>query len=111
MTEPRIFAGIFGVLAYRLLFHSKRELTFFSLVFCLSCAWCIEQLILSAFEDAGTAGYVPAGWQPALDSARALVAAWVRPLCMYGALSDYSRHKCAGLLALLQGNGTCAGDG
>jgi hypothetical protein len=109
MSEPRIFAATLGFLTYRLLFHSERQLTFFSLVFCLSCAWCIEQLILSGFEDAGKGGYIPAGWQPALHSARALVAAWVQPLCKYGALSDYSRHKCAALLDLMQGNGTCAG--
>lgn len=108
MTEPRIFLATLGFLTYRLLFHSERQLTFFSLVFCLSCAWCIEQLILSGFEDAGKVAYVPAGWQSSLNSARALVASWVQPLCMYGALSDYSRHKCAALLDLMQGNGTCA---
>jgi len=108
MSDSRIFLATLGFLTYRLLFHSERQLTFFSLIFCLSCAWSLQQLILSGLEDVGTVGYVPAGWQSSLNSARALVASWVQPLCMYGALSDYSRHKCAALLDLMQGNGTCA---
>jgi hypothetical protein len=108
MSEPRVFVATLGFLTYRLLFHSERQLTVVSLIFCLSCAWCIEQLIVAGLEDAGKVSHVPVGWQASLSSARALAAMWIRPLCTYGPLSDYSRLKCAGFLDLLQGS--CAED-
>jgi hypothetical protein len=110
MSEPRIFLATLGFLTYRLLFHSERQLTVVSLIFCLSYAWCVEQLLVAGLEDAGKVGHLPAGWQAWLSSARALAAMWIRPLCTYGPLSDYSRQKCASVLDMLQGSGSCTED-
>ena len=44
---PPTFLFTLGALSYRLLFHSERELNLFSLIFCVSCAWCVTQLALN----------------------------------------------------------------
>jgi hypothetical protein len=108
MTNCSVFLATLTVLTYRMLFHSERQCTFFSLVFCVLCAWSSEQLILSVFEGTGNAGHVLGGWKSSVRSSIVLLATWIKPLCMYGGLSDYSRHKCADFIDFMQGNGTCS---
>ncbi len=46
-ATPPTFLFTLGALSYRLLFHSDRDLNLFSLIFCVSCAWCVTQLALN----------------------------------------------------------------
>lgn len=41
---PNIFVLVFGVLNYRLLFCSDRELNFASLVICAACSMCLTEI-------------------------------------------------------------------
>jgi hypothetical protein len=88
MSDSNVFLATLGLLTYRLhlLFHSERQLTLCSLIFCMSCVWCIAQLTLASFKDEGE--YVPTAWQSALEGPRLLVASCVKPLCMFSGLSD-----------------------
>jgi hypothetical protein len=91
MSDPNVFLAILGLLTYRLLFHSERQLTLFSLIFCMACAWCMSQLTLDVFKDAGNVEYMPAAWQSVLDGQLLFVASCVRPICVYSGLSQYAR--------------------
>ena len=102
MSYSSIFLATLGFLTYRLMFHSERQLTLCSLVFCMSCAWCVAQLTLAVFKDEGEP--LPTAWHSALEGPRLFVAACVKPLCMFSGLSQYARTTCAGLLDLLHGN-------
>ena len=102
MSDSSVFLATLGLLTYRLLFHSERQLSLCSLVFCVSCAWCVAQLTLAFFKDEGA--HEPAPWPSALEGPRLLVASCVRPLCMVSGLSQYARTACAGFIDLLQGD-------
>ena len=56
MSDPNVFLAILGLLTYRLLFHSELQLTLFSLIFCMSCAWCVAQLTLAVIKGASNTG-------------------------------------------------------
>lgn len=102
MSDSNSFLATLGFLTYRLLFHSEQQLTLCSLVFCMSCAWCIAQLTLAVFRDEGE--YLPTAWQSPLEGPRLFVASCVKPLCRFSGVSQYARTTCVGLIYLLQGN-------
>jgi len=102
MSDSSVFLATLGLLTYRLLFHSERQLSLCSLVVCVSCAWCVAQLTLAVFKDEGA--HEPAPWPSALEGPRLLVASCVRPLCMVSGLSQYARTACAGFIDLMQGD-------
>ena len=108
MSDSNTFLATLGFLTYRMLFHSERQMTLCSLLFCMSCAWCITELTLAFFKDDGVfkdeGDSVPTAWQGALRGPRLLLASCVKTLCMYSGLSQYARTTCAGLLDLLQGD-------
>ena len=107
MSDPNVFLAILGLLTYRLLFHSERQLTLFSLIFCMSCAWCMAQLTLAVFKDAHVE-HMPAAWQSVLEGPLLFVASCVRPICAYAGLSQYSREHCAAFINMMQGNSSHA---
>jgi hypothetical protein len=102
MSDSSVFLATLGLLTYRLLFHSERQLSLCSLVFCVSCAWCVAQLTLVVFKDEGAHASPP--WPSALEGPRLFVASCVKPLCMFSGLSQYARTTCAGFIDLLQGD-------
>lgn len=108
MSDPNVFLAILGLLTYRLLFHSERPLTLFSLIFCMACAWCMAQLTLAVFKDAGNVEYMPTAWQSVLHGQLLFVASCVRPICVYSGLSQYARGHCAALINMMQGNSSHA---
>ena len=100
MSDSSVFLATLGLLTYRLLFHSERQLSLCSLVFCVSCAWCVAQLTLAVFKDEGE--HEPPPRPSALEGPRLFVASCVKPLCMFSGLSQYARTACAGFIDLLQ---------
>lgn len=108
MTNGSVFLATLALLTYRMLFHSERHCTFVSLLFCVSCAWCLEQLFLSGVENTGSIGHSLTSWKSHLSGSMVLLATWIKPVCMHGALSEYSRHMCADFINFMEGNKTCS---
>jgi len=46
-----MFLATLFVLTYRLLYNSDRQLTLVSLIFCISCAFCVARLTEALFKD------------------------------------------------------------
>ena len=99
-----IFTVTLFVLTYRLLFHTERHLTLVSFIFCISCAFCVQQLSEGLFTpgvDYGTGGLLHL-----LDGPRQFIASCARPFCFYSGLREEARETCARLIALVQVNGS-----
>lgn len=90
--------------AYRLLFHSDRELTFLSLIFCVSCAFCVAQLAEDIFTDVSGDKYRTPEWLHVLTVPRRFIASCARPVCLYSSLGPEARQLCARMINLVGGN-------
>ena len=101
-----VFLATLFVLTYRLLFHSDRQLTLVSFIFCISCAFCVARLTEGLFKDVPDADYGTPEWLYVLDSPRRFIASCARPFCFYSGLHEEAREACARLIALVDVSGS-----
>ena len=99
-----IFLATLFVLTYRLLFHSDQQLSLVSLIFCVSCAFCVSRLTEALFKDVAAAEHVAPEWLRALDGPRLFIASCARPLCLHSGLSENYRIVCGRLIDLVHVN-------
>lgn len=99
-----MFLATLFALTYRLLFHSERQLTLVSMIFCISCAFCVARLTEAFFNDVGGLEYVAPEWLRALDGPRLFIASCARPLCLHSGLSENARIACGRLIDLVHVN-------
>ena len=99
-----IFLATLFVLTYRLLFHSDRQLSLVSLIFCVSCAFCVSRLTEALFKDVAAAEHVAPEWLRDLDGPRLFIASCARQLCLHSGLSENYRIVCGRLIDLVHVN-------
>ena len=99
-----MFLATLFVLTYRLLFHSDRQLSLVSLIFCVSCAFCVSRLTEALFKDVAAADHVAPEWLRALDGPSLFIASCARPLCLHSGLSENYRIVCGRLIDLVHVN-------
>jgi hypothetical protein len=105
-----MFLATLFVLTYRLLFHSDRQLTLVSLIFCISSAFCVARLTEALFKDVAGIDYVAPEWLRALDGPRLFIASCARPLCLHSGLSEDYRMACGRLIDLVHVNASHPND-
>jgi len=83
-------------LSYRLLFHSERNLSITTLIFCAACAWCTGQFVEVASGHAQAHdGGLESGAMGILSAPLASVAAVLRSLCQHVPMAEAARQTCA----------------
>ena len=85
-----------ALLSYRLLFHSERDLSITTLIFCAACAWCTGQFVAVASGHAhGYDGGFESGSMGILGAPLASLAAVLRTLCQHVPMAETARQTCA----------------